>query len=194
VPGPSNLFLLAHGIGHGRRAALAATSGIAIASAVRVLLTAAGLSALLACSAVAFNVIRWAGVAYLVYLGIRTFRSGMPEGPRDAPAREVSLAHSVRKGLLVGLGNPKMVIFFLAFFPQFVHPSQGSEMSQILVLGAVFWVIGAAWDLAFAGAAGKIGAWLQRRPAGRTAQHRFEGVAYFGLAGGAAVSSSRTSH
>lgn len=65
--------------------------------------------------------------------------------------------------------------------------------AKILVLGAVFWVIGAAWDLAFAGAAGKIGAWLQGRPTARTAQHRFEGVAYLGLAGWAAVSGSRAS-
>jgi threonine/homoserine/homoserine lactone efflux protein len=73
IPGPSNFFLLAHGIGHGRRAALAAMTGIETASAIRILLTAAGLSALLASSAVAFDAIRWAGAAYLLYLGLRAF-------------------------------------------------------------------------------------------------------------------------
>ena len=78
IPGPSNLFLLAHGIGHGRRSALAAMTGIEAASAIRVLLAAAGLSAVLASSAVAFNAIRWAGVTYLAWLGIRAFRAGHP--------------------------------------------------------------------------------------------------------------------
>jgi len=81
IPGPSNLFLLAHGIGHGRRSALAAMTGIEAASAIRVLLAAAGLSAVLASSAVAFNAIRWAGVTYLAWLGIRAFRAGQPDDP-----------------------------------------------------------------------------------------------------------------
>src|SRR5215470_77715 len=74
IPGPSNFFLLAHGIGHGRRSALAAMTGIETASAIRVLLAAAGLSAVLAASAAAFDVIRWAGAAYLAYLGVRACR------------------------------------------------------------------------------------------------------------------------
>src|SRR5215475_6319541 len=109
IPGPSNFFLLAHGIGHGRRSALAAMTGIETASAIRVLLTAAGLSAVLASSAVAFNAIRWAGVAYLACLGVRAFRHGRQEQSPGAPASPVPLARSARKGLLVGLGNPKMV-------------------------------------------------------------------------------------
>jgi threonine/homoserine/homoserine lactone efflux protein len=87
IPGPSNFLLLAQGIGHGRRSALAAMTGIETASALRVLLTAAGLSAVLAASAVAFNIIRWAGVAYLVYLGIRAFRQTAKPHRRRRPAR-----------------------------------------------------------------------------------------------------------
>ena len=194
IPGPSNFFLLAHGIGHGRRAALAAMTGIETASAIRVLLTAAGLSALLAASAAALTAIRWAGTAYLIYLGIRTFCSGQPRETAGSPAMTVPLARSARKGLLVGLGNPKMVIFFLAFFPQFIHPAQGSEIGQILILGAVFWVIGAAWDLAFAYASGTIGAWLHHRPRIRAGQPRLEAIAYLGLAGWAAVTGTRPGH
>ena len=192
VPGPSNFFLLAHGIGHGRRAALAAMTGIETASAIRILLTAAGLSALLASSAVAFNGIRWAGTAYLLYLGIRASRSSQPRREAGSPARAVPLARSARKGLIVGLGNPKMVIFFLAFFPQFIHPAQGSAVGQILILGAVFWVLGAIWDLAFAYASGTIGTWLQRRPRIRAAQPRLEAAAYLGLAAWTAVSGTRS--
>jgi threonine/homoserine/homoserine lactone efflux protein len=194
IPGPSNLFLLAHGIGHGRRSALAAVTGIETASAIRVLLAAAGLSAVLASSAAAFNAIRWAGVAYLAYLGVRAFRAGQPGEPAGAPARPVPLARSACKGLIVGLGNPKMVIFFLAFFPQFIHPAQGSAAGQMLILGTVFWIIGAIWDLAFACAAGTIGSWLARRPRIRAAQPRLEGLAYLGLAGWAAITSTRSDH
>jgi threonine/homoserine/homoserine lactone efflux protein len=107
IPGPSNLFLLAHGVGHGRRAALAAVAGIETASAIRVVLTAAGLSAVLVSSAVAFSLIRWAGVAYLTYLGIRAFRSHQQQETPTPPSRRVPPSWSARKGLIVGLANPK---------------------------------------------------------------------------------------
>ena len=194
IPGPSNFFLLAHGIGHGRRSALAAMTGIETASALRVLLTAAGLSAVLAASAVAFNLIRWAGAAYLAYLGVRAFRQHHAATPAQMGGQAVPVARSARKGLLVGLGNPKMVIFFIAFFPQFIHPADGSKTSQMLVLGTIFWLIGAVWDLAFACASGTIGTWLHRRPRLQAAQPRVEGLAYLGLAGWAAITGARSDH
>jgi threonine/homoserine/homoserine lactone efflux protein len=194
IPGPSNFFLLAHGIGHGRRSALAAMTGVEAASAIRVLLAAAGLSALLASSAVAFNLIRWIGVAYLAYLGFRAFRSGRPAASPDGPEQPVPLSRSARKGLIVGLGNPKMVVFYLAFFPQFIHPTQGSQTVQMLILGTVFWIIGAIWDLAFASASGTIGTWLQHRPRIQAAQPRLEGLAYLGLASWAAITGSPSDH
>jgi threonine/homoserine/homoserine lactone efflux protein len=182
IPGPSNFFLLAHGIGHGRRSALAAVTGIETASAIRVLLAAAGLSAVLASSAAAFNLIRWAGAGYLAYLGFRAFRVGRSQASPAVPGPPVPLARSARKGLIVGLGNPKMVIFYIAFIPQFIHPAQGSQAMQMLILGAVFWAIGTIWDLAFASASGMIGNWLRHRPRIHAAQPRLEGLAYLGLA------------
>jgi threonine/homoserine/homoserine lactone efflux protein len=181
VPGPSNFFLLAQGIGHGRRAALAAAAGIETASLLRVLLAATGLSALLATSAVAFDVVRWTGVGYLVLLGVQAWRA-KPPTPSGTP-----VAGPAGRGLIVGLANPKMLVFYLAFLPQFVHPDRGSEAGQILVLGAVFWIIGAVWDLAFACASGAIGSWLRRRPRVAAAHPRVEGLAYLVLAGWAAV-------
>src|SRR5215472_12462177 len=194
IPGPSNFFLLAHGIWHGRRSALASMTGIETASALRVLLTAAGLSAVLAASAVAFNLIRWAGVAYLIYLGVRAFRPHRSATPAQTTGQAVPVARSAHKGLLVGLGNPKMAIFFIAFFPQFIHPADGSETGQVLVLGTIFWIIGAVWDLAFACASGTIGAWLHQRPRLQAAQPRVEGLAYLGLAGWAALTGARSDH
>ena len=191
LPGPSNVFILTHGIGHGSRAALAAVSGIAAASAVRVVLTAAGLSAVLASSAVAFNVIRWAGVGYLVYLGVTAWRSR-----RDGALVETSepvrpRRQSSRKGLLVGIGNPKMVLFFVAFFPQFIDAEQGSAVMQMLVLGTVFWTIGTTWDVgcAFVGVAR---GWLRQRPGLHALQGRAESSAYFGLAAWSALSGDRS--
>ena len=194
IPGPSNLFLLGHGIGHGRRSAVAAVTGIETASAIRVLLAAAGLSTVLASSAAAFNATRWAGAAYLAYLGIRALRTGQPQQSPGSPAAPVPLPRSARKGLIVGLGNPKMVIFFLAFFPQFIHSAQGPQAIQMLILGAVFWVIGTIWDLAFACASGTIGTWLRHRPRIRAAQPRLEGLLYLGLAAWAATTGSRSDH
>jgi threonine/homoserine/homoserine lactone efflux protein len=194
LPGPSNFFILAHGIGHGHRAALAAAMGIAAASAIRVLLTAAGLSALLASSAVAFNAIRWAGVTYLLYLGVTAWRSCRDGLSVESGERVLSKRHSARKGLLVGLGNPKMVLFFVAFFPQFIDPAQGSPVIQMLVLGTIFWVIGTVWDLGCAIASGTIGGWLRRRPRVQALRGRAEGTAYFGLAAWTALSDSRTRH
>src|SRR5690348_12789345 len=146
---------------------------------------------MLAASATAFNPTRLAGIAYLAYLGLRAFRAGRPGASLGGPPRPVPLARSARKGLLVGLGNPKMVIFYLAFFPQFIHQDRGSRAVQMLVLGTVFWVIGAVWDLAFACASGTIGGWLQRRPRLQAAQPRVEGLAYLGLAAWATATGSR---
>jgi threonine/homoserine/homoserine lactone efflux protein len=190
IPGPSNFFLLAHGISHGRRAALAAAAGIEAASLVRVLLAAAGLSAALAASTVAFTVVRWAGVFYLVCLGFQAFRAPVPKAGTSTPAAATAVARSVGRGLLVGLGNPKMMVFYLAFLPQFIHHERGSETMQILVLGGVFWIIGAAWDLAFACASATIGNWLRRRPRIAASQPGAEGLAYLGLAGWAAITGS----
>jgi threonine/homoserine/homoserine lactone efflux protein len=194
LPGPSNFFILAQGIGHGHRAALDAVVGIAAASAIRVALTAAGLSALLASSAIAFQIMRWAGVAYLIYLGITAWRS--PHAGPDAPANESRPARrqSFTKGLLVGLGNPKMVLFFVAFFPQFIDPVQGSAVTQMLVLGAIFWVIGTVWDVGCALGSGAIGNLLRRRPRIQALQGRAEGALYFGLAAWTATTGSRSRH
>ena len=87
-----------------------------------------------------------------------------------------------------------MVIFFLAFFAQSIHPAEASQAGQMLILRAVFWIIGAIWDLAFACAAGTIGTWLRRRPRLRAVQPCLEGVACLGLAGWAAITGSRSDH
>jgi threonine/homoserine/homoserine lactone efflux protein len=191
IPGPSTFFLMSQGVLHGRGRALASVAGIEIASAVRVLATAAGLSALLASSAVAFSAIRWVGVAYLAYLGLRAmtaYRAGKASESEAASPDAGSSTRALRKGVLVGLGNVKMAIFYLAFFPQFVHADRGSEVTQILILGAVFWLIGLAGDLLYALASATIGAWVRTRPRLKSAQAQTEAVSYLALAGWTATS------
>jgi threonine/homoserine/homoserine lactone efflux protein len=191
IPGPSTFFLISQGALHGRGRALASVAGIEIASAVRVLATAAGLSALLASSAVAFSAIRWVGVAYLAYLGICAMTAGRRGKASESEATSPdagSSTNALRKGVLVGLGNVKMAIFYLAFFPQFVHTDRGSEVTQILILGAIFWIIGLAGDLLYALASATIGAWVRTRPRLKSARARTEAVSYLALAGWTATS------
>ncbi len=186
APGPSNFFLLAQGIGRGRRVALAAAAGVEAAALLRVVAAATGLSAVLATSATVFEVIRWGGVGYLVFLGVRAWRAGTSGRP-DVPG---PVAGAVGRGFAVGLGNPKMIIFYVAFFPQFIEADRGSEVGQMFLLGGILWLIGAAWDVALVWMSGAVGAWLRARPRIGTAQPRIEAAAFLGLAGWAAWGSA----
>jgi threonine/homoserine/homoserine lactone efflux protein len=188
IPGPSTFFIASQGALHGRARALAGVAGVEIASAIRVLATAAGLSALLASSAIAFSTIRWAGVAYLVWLGLRSFMASGDHPPQTSPSFTRTLARATCKGVLVGLGNVKMAIFFLAFFPQFLHADRGSEVEQILVLGAIFWLVGTIADLLYALASATAAAWIRARPRVQAAQTRAEAISYLALAGWTASS------
>lgn len=187
IPGPSNLFILAQGIGHGRGCAMSALVGVETASAIRVLLTAGGLAAVLASCAVAFDIVRWTGVAYLAYLGLSALHAKKSVDASLAIATDESALRSARKGLVVGLANPKMIIFFLALFPQFIHSDRGPTVVQILVLGSVFWTMGTIWDIGLACASATVGRWLRRRPTAQRAQSWIECVTYLVLAGWSAA-------
>ena len=141
--GPNLLYIISRGIAQGRRAALASTLGVTAATAVFVVLTAFGLTALISSSVVAFSVVKYAGVAYLVYLAVREFRSGRFRLEQPPP---VSSRRAFADAFVVGITNPKVALFFLAFFPQFVHADAGPVTTQVLVLGAVFVAIGLTFD------------------------------------------------
>src|SRR5687768_16877975 len=129
LPGPAMLFLVSRGIGQGRRLAIASTLGIEAATATMVVLTAFGLSAIISSSVVAFSVVKYAGAAYLVYLGVREFRS---RGHFSVQAKGVdSAGRAFLDAYVVGISNPKTAVFFLAFFPQFVHADAGPVWSQV---------------------------------------------------------------
>src|ERR1051326_1944257 len=182
LPGPANFFILGHGISQGRESVVRAVLGITTASAVRLLLTIAGLSAVLATSAAALTVIRWAGAGYFLYLAARALRGGRARVLATGGGRTGSMWRSFRKGFAVGIRNPKTLLFFLAFFPQFVQAGRGAPATQMLILGLVNCCIGATWDFSLALASSALGRWLDRRPHISDLGSRAEATTYLGLA------------
>ncbi|MEU7882831.1 LysE family translocator [Microbispora bryophytorum] len=179
VPGPNHLYIAARGVAQGRRAGVASALGVETGTLLHIAAAAAGLSYLLARSAELFAAVKWAGVAYLAYLGVRalTGRGSSGDEPRTQPLRRVFL-----EGVVVNVLNPKTVLFFLAFLPQFVDPF-GDVPAQVLLLGLVLAVIGLASDLAYALTAGSLG----RRLRASTLRYA-SGVVYLALALVAALS------
>jgi threonine/homoserine/homoserine lactone efflux protein len=188
IPGPSNLFVVAQGLRNGPRSAVAGAAGCATGALTYVAATAAGLSALIASSSTAFAALHYAGAAYLCWLGVMALRSRGEEATEAVAVR--SPWRSYRQGLVVELGNPKVALFFLALFPQFLHESAGPAATQVLVLGALFVAVGFVSDALYAVASGRLGARVRDARAARRLD-RASGVVYLGLGGWAAASGSR---
>ena len=160
VPGPAVLYIVARSVDQGRFAGLVSALGIGVGSLVHVTAATIGLSSLLASSATAFTVVKYAGAAYLILLGIHRLLTR--EEVAEVAARPRGLGKIFRDGVIVNVLNPKTALFFLAFLPQFVDPDQGAASPQILVLGLIFTVIALSSDSLWALAAGTLGAWLRR--------------------------------
>jgi threonine/homoserine/homoserine lactone efflux protein len=162
IPGPAVLYVVSRSIAGGRLAGVTSSLGVAIGDCVHVVAAAIGLSALLAASATAYETVRWAGAAYLVYLGVRILlRREDADAIRAAPP--VPARRLVRQGAVVATLNPKTALFFLAFVPQFVDPDGGPAGLQILVLGLTFVVLGLLTNLGWAMLSGSAGAALAQR-------------------------------
>jgi threonine/homoserine/homoserine lactone efflux protein len=189
IPGPSNLYVIARGLQSGPGAAVAGAAGCATGALTYVAATAAGLSALIASSQLVFAGLHYAGAAYLCWLGIAALRSPAAEAPRAAG--NGSLWRSYRQGALVELGNPKVALFFLALFPQFVHRGGGPTALQVVVLGAIFVALGFVSDSMYAMGSGRLSRWLARHPHRHRRQQRATGLLYLGLGGWAAASGGR---
>jgi threonine/homoserine/homoserine lactone efflux protein len=156
TPGPDMLFILGCGMRGGPKAGLLATAGVATSEAIHVAVAAAGLAALFAAVPVAFTVVRIAGAAYLVYLGVQAIRNRKPLVEKPADRAYLS-------GLLTNLLNPKMVTFTIAFLPQFIDPARGNVWLQFAILGAVMIVFEFLVDGAVGVLAGRIGGWVRRK-------------------------------
>jgi threonine/homoserine/homoserine lactone efflux protein len=182
IPGPAVLYVVAQSAENGRSAGLASVAGIHIGTFVHIVAAAVGLSALILASAVAFSAVKFAGAAYLVYLGVRKL---LERGARDeTDPRRSPLRRIFARGAVVNALNPKTALFFLAFLPQFVDPDRGAVWSQVVVLGLVFVVLGLVSDSAYALAGDAAGSFLRRRV---TVMRRISGSIYIGLGAFAAL-------
>ena len=161
IPGPAVLYVTSRSIGQGRRAGFISALGIGVGTLVHAAAAAAGLSALLMSSAMAFSVVKYLGAAYLIYLGIQKLRREESLEPtQEAPRTKLSRVFG--QGIVVNILNPKTALFFFAFLPQFVDASRGNVALQILFLGTLFAGMGIMSDSLWALFAGTVAQRLTR--------------------------------
>jgi len=156
APGPDVMFVLANGLRHQVRGAIAATCGIA---------AAVGISAVIAASELAFELLRYGGALYLLYLGIQSILAFFKSGTRDAQpssAAPPSIYRVFKRGLITNLLNPKVIIFYIALLPQFVNTELGHVGLQIVLLGCIHTCIGFAYLLCISLVVGKAADWLTK--------------------------------
>jgi threonine/homoserine/homoserine lactone efflux protein len=182
IPGPAVLYIVVQSAEQGRRVGLASVAGVHLGTLVHVAAAAAGLSAIIVASAVAFSVVKYAGAAYLVYLGVRTLLGRDERLAVDRPREP--LRRAFMRGAVVNVLNPKTALFFLAFLPQFIDAGRGAVWSQALVLGLVFVALGFVSDSLYALAAGTAAGLLRRR---RRFMRYGSGLVYVGLGASAAL-------
>jgi threonine/homoserine/homoserine lactone efflux protein len=185
VPGPAVIYLVTRSVTQGRTAGLVSVLGVETGTFAYAVAAAAGLTGLVAASETGFTIVRFAGAAYLVYLGVRRLleRGGVEAAAPSARSR------LFLRGLVVQLLNPKIAVFFLAFLPQFVDPDRGSVVAQSLILGTLFTVLAILGDGAYVLAADAVSGRL-RRGRGLDRLARLSGGVYIGLGLTAALSGS----
>ncbi|HCE6867939.1 TPA: LysE family translocator [Pseudomonas aeruginosa] len=179
-PGPNMAFVMGHGMSLGWRGGAVAAAGIACADLLLTALTVSGVTALVASWPPAFDIIRYAGVLYLLWLAY-----GMLHDKAAAPTQTLSvlpLRQVFLRALLNSLLNPKALLFFMVFLPQFVEPSAGPVALQLMQLGGVLALVALLFHLLLGGLSGPLGAWLRRHRPFAVAQSRLLGLLMLGLA------------
>jgi threonine/homoserine/homoserine lactone efflux protein len=162
APGPDMLYVSTRSLAQGRRAGVISALGIAAGAVVHTVAIASGLAALLRALPLAYEIVRFAGAAYLIWLGVQALRG--KAGPASSKTLDRASEWAVfRQGAITNILNPKVALFFLAFLPQFVDPARGSVALQIVVLGCVFNTSGTIVNIAVAHLAASAGRWLGAR-------------------------------
>ncbi|QIE22334.1 LysE family translocator [Caballeronia sp. SBC2] len=180
APGPDNLQVLARGISQGRAAGLVAALGFAAGISFHTTLAALGVAALLKSSPMAFQAVKLAGAAYLIWIGIKAIRSKGLSSAHERPSQPLAVVF--RQSVVGNMLNPKVTLFFIVFLPQFVTPHGGqSVMLQMFELGGVFMLQTVVVFSVFGVAAGMIGAYLKRRPKVGLWLDRLAGATFIGL-------------
>ena len=188
TPGQAMLYILSRGMGQGRTAGMISALGVVVGAVAHTFLAALGLSALLASSDVAFDVVRYVGAAYLIYLGLSHLLSrGLTEDVEGA-ANETSTGRLFIDGVLTNLLNPKLAIFFLFFLPQFADPARGSVVVQMILLGLIYNFFVLIVQGSVGVLSGTVGDWLRGHRRFLTWQRRATGSLLVALGVGLAFS------
>jgi threonine/homoserine/homoserine lactone efflux protein len=191
VPGPAVLYIVTRSLSQGRAAGLVSVAGIHVGTLVHVAAAAIGLSALLVRSALAFNLVKYAGAVYLIYLGVRLLFID-DDAQATATPKTQSLRRIFNQGIVVNVLNPKTALFFFAFLPQFVAPERGATSMQIFALGLVFMIVASTSDALYALLSSGLGARLRSRAHFARRQRLFSSGVYVALGISAALSGNRS--
>ncbi|MEZ4668905.1 MAG: LysE family translocator [Anaerolineae bacterium] len=191
TPGPAVLYIITRSVDQGRQAGMMSVLGIHVGTLFHITAAALGLSAILTSSALAFDVVKYLGAAYLIYVGVRRILS------KDEPvvathSEPASLRRIFSQGVVVNVLNPKTALFFLAFLPQFTDPSRGPLTPQLLTLGAIFVAIGLVTDSSYALLAGTFGHVLRKNQGFSRIQRYLVGTVFIGLGLTAAFTGSKS--
>ncbi|MDN7479223.1 LysE family translocator [Burkholderia orbicola] len=185
TPGPDTAYIVGRSVAQGRGAGLMSAFGISAGCCVHALACAFGLTALLAASATAFTVIKLVGAAYLIYLGVRMIIAKQAASPSGAAAAQAAAAKPLRQlfmqGFWTNVLNPKVVLFFVSFFPQFVSADSPHKAWAFLTLGAVFVAMSTVWTSLVAWVAGSVTQRFSGKPGVKKWLDRTVGSAFVGL-------------
>ena len=179
TPGPAVLYILARTLAQGRASGMASVLGVALGNLASAVAAAFGVAAVLAASSAAFTVVKWAGAAYLVWLGVGLLRA-RPAAAAAAPAGATNWRRTWRDGFLVALLNPKTALFFAAFLPQFLAPG-ADALGQTLLLGTLFVLLATCTDVGYVLAAAAIAPRLARTGGAVRWGPRLAGLSLIGL-------------
>jgi len=184
LPGPDMILLLQTGARQGKGAALATALGLGIARGCHVALAALGLAALFKAAPWTFDVVRLAGAAYLLWIGIQCLRTTLLPNLNGAHAtgEKPRYQDAIRRGLLTNLLNPKALLFCSVLLPQFIDPNAGPVLGQFVTLGVVLVAVGLLFDCAYALVGAALGRWLQRSPSAQRLQQWLFGSLLIGFA------------
>lgn len=190
LPGPAVLYITARSTSQGRMAGFVSVLAIEAANLAQAIAAGLGLSAILLSSALAFDVVKYLGAAYLIYLGIRKLLTKEEAGAGQEVKRE-SLSQIFWQGFVVNILNPKTALFFFAFLPQFVNPAKGNVALQTLSLGVLFVALAFVTDNVYAFAAGSLAEKLNTNAKFQKGQKYFAGLIYIGLGVTTALTGSK---
>lgn len=190
APGPDNIYVLTRGITQGKKAGLVATFGFGSGLVFHTLLAVFGFAAMIKATPIAYDLIRYSGAAYLIYLGVRTLRSGTVVHP-DASAAWMAPRKIYVQSVIANILNPKVTLFFIAFLPQFVNLQAGHVAAQMLLLAGLFILVTLCIFGSIAFFSGIVGGYLQRNAAASLYLNRLAGCAFIGLGIRIALPASR---